>query len=47
LAILVDAAAGIVNHYRRRPRRWTVSSELSTDLSLDGLGDGDEVAQLT
>src|ERR1700722_3200978 len=38
LAILVDAAAGIVNHYRRRPGQWTVSSELSMDLSLDGGG---------
>ena len=35
LAILVDAAAGIVNHYRRRPGQWTVSSELSLDLSPD------------
>lgn len=35
LAILVDAAAGIVNHYRRRPGQWTVSSELSIDLSPD------------
>jgi uncharacterized protein (TIGR00369 family) len=41
LAILVDAAAGIVNHYRRRPGHWTVSSELSMDLSLDGVGDLD------
>ena len=41
LAILVDAAAGIVNHYRRRPDQWTVSSELSMDLSLDGVGDLD------
>jgi uncharacterized protein (TIGR00369 family) len=41
LAILVDAAAGIVNHYRRRPGQWTVSSELSMDLSLDGVGDLD------
>jgi uncharacterized protein (TIGR00369 family) len=38
LAILVDAAAGIVNHYRRRPGQWTVSSELSMDLGLDGVG---------
>ena len=38
LAILVDAAAGIVNHYRRHPGQWTVSSELSMDLSLDGVG---------
>jgi hypothetical protein len=35
LAILVDAAAGIVNHYRRRRGQWTVSSELSMDLSPD------------
>jgi uncharacterized protein (TIGR00369 family) len=41
LAILVDAAAGIVNHYRRRPGHWTVSSELSMDLSLDGVGELD------
>ena len=41
LAILVDAAAGIVNHYRRRPGQWTVSSELSMDVSLDGVGDLD------
>lgn len=41
LAILVDAAAGIVNHYRRRPGQWTVSSELSMDVSIDGLGDLD------
>ena len=40
LAILVDAAAGIVNHYRRRPGQWTVSSELSMDLSPD-IGDLD------
>jgi uncharacterized protein (TIGR00369 family) len=37
LAILVDAAAGIVNHYRRRPGRWTVSSELSMDISPDSI----------
>ncbi|TPG36590.1 PaaI family thioesterase [Mycolicibacterium hodleri] len=41
LAILVDAAAGIVNHYRRRPGQWTVSSELSMDVCLDGLGELD------
>lgn len=41
LAILVDAAAGIVNHYRRRPGQWTVSSELSMDVALDDLGDLD------
>ncbi|MCV7054825.1 PaaI family thioesterase [Mycolicibacterium gilvum] len=41
LAILVDAAAGIVNHYRRRPGQWTVSSELSIDLSLGDVRDLD------
>lgn len=41
LAILVDAAAGIVNHYRRRPGQWTVSSELSMDLSLGDVEDLD------
>lgn len=41
LAILVDAAAGIVNHYRHGPGQWTVSSELSMDLSLDGVGELD------
>lgn len=41
LAILVDAAAGIVNHYRRRPGQWTVSSELSMDLSLGALAELD------
>lgn len=41
LAILIDAAAGIVNHYRRRPGQWTVSSELSMDLSLGDIGDLD------
>jgi uncharacterized protein (TIGR00369 family) len=35
LAILVDAAAGIVNHYRRPPDQLTLSSELSMDLSPD------------
>jgi uncharacterized protein (TIGR00369 family) len=40
LAILVDAAGGMVNHYRRRADRWTVSSELSVELSpgsIDGM----------
>jgi uncharacterized protein (TIGR00369 family) len=41
LAILVDAAAGIVNHYRRRRGQWTVSSELSMELNLDEIGDLD------
>jgi uncharacterized protein (TIGR00369 family) len=37
LAILVDAAAGMVNHYRRRTDRWTVSSELSLDVSANSI----------
>ena len=37
LAILVDAAAGMVNHYRRRADQWTVSSELSLDVSPNGI----------
>jgi uncharacterized protein (TIGR00369 family) len=37
LAILVDAAAGLVNHYRRRTDRWTVSSELSLDVGANGI----------
>lgn len=41
LAILIDAAAGIVNHYRRRRGQWTVSSELSMDLTLDEVGELD------
>jgi uncharacterized protein (TIGR00369 family) len=36
LAILVDAVGGMVNHFRRPPDRWTVSSELSVELSPDG-----------
>jgi uncharacterized protein (TIGR00369 family) len=43
LAILLDAAAGMVNHYRRRTDQWTVSSELSLDVSpniTDAMGDG-------
>lgn len=31
LAILVDFAAGMVNHYRRSDDQWTVSTELSID----------------
>lgn len=37
LAILVDAAGGIVNHYRRPADQWTVSSELSVELSPDNI----------
>ncbi|CAN5425474.1 hotdog fold thioesterase [soil metagenome] len=35
LAILLDAAGGLVNHYRRRADQWTVSSELALELSPD------------
>ena len=37
LAVLVDFVAGLVNHYRRAPDEWTVSSELSLELSPDAL----------
>jgi uncharacterized protein (TIGR00369 family) len=37
LAILVDAAAGLSNHYRRSLDEWTVSSELRLELTPDGL----------
>ena len=33
LAVLVDHAAGLVNHYRRAGDEWTVSSELSLELT--------------
>jgi len=35
LALLVDFVAGVVNHYRRTPDEFTVSSEMSLDLSPD------------
>ena len=41
LAILIDAAGGIVNHYRRPAGQWTVSSELSVELSPDDTKDLD------
>lgn len=41
LAILIDAAGGIVNHYRRPVGQWTVSSELSLELSTDDAKDLD------
>jgi uncharacterized protein (TIGR00369 family) len=41
LAILVDAACGLVNHLRRPLHRWTVSSELSVELSPDSVHDSD------
>jgi hypothetical protein len=37
LAVLVDFVAGLVNHYRRAPDEWTVSTELSLELSPDAL----------
>lgn len=36
LAVLVDAVAGLVNHFRREADEWTVSSELTLELSPDG-----------
>ncbi len=41
LAILIDAVGGIVNHYRRPPGQWTVSSELSIELSNNDARDLD------
>ena len=37
LAVLVDHAAGLVNHYRRAPDEWTVSSELTLEITPDAL----------
>jgi uncharacterized protein (TIGR00369 family) len=37
LAMLVDHAGGLVNHHRRAPGEWTVSSELSVELAPDAL----------
>lgn len=37
LAVLVDHAAGLVNHYRRADGEWTVSSELSLELTPTAL----------
>lgn len=33
LAMLVDHAGGLINHARRGPREWTVSSELSLEVA--------------
>ena len=41
LAILLDAAGGMVNHYRRRADQWTVSSELALELGPHSIGDVD------
>jgi uncharacterized protein (TIGR00369 family) len=35
LAMLVDHIGGLVNHYRRGPSGWTVSSEMSLELTPD------------
>ena len=37
LAVLVDHAAGLVNHYRRAAEEWTVSSELTLEIAPDAL----------
>ncbi len=37
LAVLVDHAAGLVNHYRRASDEWTVSSELTLELTPNAL----------
>lgn len=37
LAVLVDHVAGLVNHYRRADNEWTVSSELSLELTPTAL----------
>lgn len=37
LAVLVDHAAGLVNHYRRASDEWTVSSELTLEITPDAL----------
>jgi hypothetical protein len=37
LAMLVDHIGGLVNHHRRGPDEWTVSSELSLELAPDAL----------
>jgi len=35
LTVLVDHACGLVNHHRREPQEWTVSTELALELSPD------------
>jgi uncharacterized protein (TIGR00369 family) len=37
LAMLADHIGGLINHHRREPREWTVSSELSLELAADAL----------
>jgi uncharacterized protein (TIGR00369 family) len=37
LAMLADHIGGLINHHRREPGEWTVSSELSLELAPDAL----------
>ena len=37
LAILLDAAGGTSNHFRRASDEWTVTSELALEISPDGI----------
>jgi uncharacterized protein (TIGR00369 family) len=37
LAILLDAAGGNSNHFRRSADKWTVTSELALEISPDGI----------
>jgi uncharacterized protein (TIGR00369 family) len=37
LAMLVDHIGGLINHHRREPGEWTVTSELSLELAPDAL----------
>ena len=37
LAMLVDHIGGLINHHRRTPDEWTLSSELSLELASDAL----------
>lgn len=37
LALLVDHIGGLINHCRRNPGEWTVSSELSLEVAPDAL----------
>lgn len=41
LAMLVDHAGGLINHARRAPQEWTVSSELSLEVASEA---GDVIA---
>ncbi|HKI41410.1 MAG TPA: PaaI family thioesterase [Mycobacterium sp.] len=42
LAVLVDAAGGMSNHYRRRTDQWTVTTELTLELSPAEWADAEE-----